>query len=86
MSLFNVAADLIGGVGFNAIKHSGRIALGGGKAVIGVVTSDPDLIEEGLGSVVKGSIGLGTTLITRGVLSNEDTDGECNSELFDYDG
>lgn len=86
MSLFSAAADLIGDVGLGVIKHSGKVMWGGGKTVLGVVTGDTELIEDGLGTVAKGSVGLGATLIKKAVLNDDDADSDCGNDIFDYDG
>ncbi|MEL7006440.1 MAG: hypothetical protein AAFN93_27485 [Bacteroidota bacterium] len=78
MSLFRAAADLVGDVGFGVIKNTSRIAIGGGQAILGVVTEDEDLIASGLGKVGKGVICLGGSAL----LGSGDDDDD-DSDLFD---
>jgi hypothetical protein len=75
MSIFSAAFDFVGDVGFGVIKNSGRIAFGGGKAILGVVTEDETLIAEGLETMGQGAVGLGVAVTTnaiRGEDSEED--------------
>ncbi|MBD2299067.1 hypothetical protein [Nostoc sp. FACHB-190] len=82
MSLFKIAADFVGDVGFGVIKNSGRILFGGGKAIVGVVTDDQELLEEGLKGAGKGVLGLGSALVMKNL--NED-DSESTEEDIDID-
>ena len=79
MGLFSAAADFVGDVGFSVIKNSGRIALGGGKAVLGLITEDEELIGEGIGQAGKGAIYLGASVIGKQVFDDDDD----SDSLFD---
>ena len=81
MSLFSAAADLVGNVGFGVIKNSGKIALGSGKAILGVLTKDEDLMGDGLGQLGKGTLGLGVSVLGKTLSGNDDAD-DC--QMFDY--
>ena len=78
MSIFGSVTNVIEEVGFGVIKHSGRIAWGGGKAILGVVTDDKELIDEGLSSVAKSSVGLGVNLISKVIFGNDSNDTEVS--------
>jgi hypothetical protein len=65
MSIFSTASDLVSDIGFGVIKHSVGVAVGGGKALLGAVTGDDELIDDGLRAVGKGVIGLGGAIATR---------------------
>lgn len=83
MSLFSAAADVIGNVGFGIIKSSGRIALGGGKTLLGVLTEDEDLIGDGLSQVGKGTIGLGSAVLGKALSGNDDADDDQALDFLD---
>ena len=74
MSFFRMTTDLIGDLGIGVIKHSGRIALGGGKTIIGALTEDEDLIADGLSQAGKGAVGLGLSVVGKTLLNNDDSD------------
>jgi hypothetical protein len=74
MSIFNVAADLVGDVGFGVIKNSGRLIFGGGKAIVGVVTEDEELIAEGIEGMGVGALGLGGSVFKQTILSDDSGD------------
>lgn len=80
MSIFGAAADLIGDIGFSVIKNSGRIALGGGKTILGVVTEDEELIGEGIGQIGKGAFYIASSAVGKAVFDNDDAD---DDQLFD---
>lgn len=80
MGLLGATADLIGNIGFSVIKNSGRIALGGGKTIIGVLTEDEDLIGEGVGQMSKGAFFLASSAIGKAIMDDDDSE---NDQLFD---
>jgi hypothetical protein len=77
MSLFKVATNFVGDVGFSVIKQSSRIAWGGGQAIVGMVSQDDELIEQGLKKAGKGTLGLVSCLVMKNIDGdNSETDGE----------
>ncbi|MBD1855495.1 MULTISPECIES: hypothetical protein [Leptolyngbya] len=67
MSIFSTVSNLVGDIGFGVIRHSAGVAIGGGKAILGVVTGDDELIDDGLRTVGKGAIGLGGAIVTKAI-------------------
>jgi hypothetical protein len=77
MSLLKFATDFIGDVGFGVIKNSSRILLGGGKAIVGVVTENEELRDEGLKGASQGALGLGSALVMKNIKEdNSESGGE----------
>ena len=77
MSLFKAATNFVGDVGFRVIKQSGRIAWGGGQAIVGMVSQDDELLEQGLKNAGKGTVGLVSSLLIKNIDGdNSETDGE----------
>ena len=82
MSIFKVAADFVGDVGFGVIKQSGRIVWGGGQAIVGMVSQDDELVEQGLKNAGQGTVGLVSSLVIRNI--NGD-DSETDTEEINVD-
>lgn len=80
MSFFGTAANIIGDVGFSVIKNSGRIVLGSGKTIVGVITEDEELIGAGVGQMGKGAFYLASAAVGKAVLGDDDSD---DDQLFD---
>jgi hypothetical protein len=59
MGIFKAGAELLGDLGFAVVKNSGRVLYGTGQAVIGAVSEDEELIEQGVKNLGKGAMGLG---------------------------
>lgn len=77
MSLFRAATNFVGDVGFSVIKQSSRIVWGGGQTIVGMVSQDDELIEQGLKKAGKGTVGLVSCLIIKNIDGdNSETDGE----------
>ncbi len=83
MSIFGAAADLVGDIGLGVIKHSGRVILGGGQTLLGVITEDEELIGDGIGKIGKGALGLGSCVLRNAVLGDDSDDDDQMTDLFD---
>ncbi len=82
MSVIRIASELVGNVGFGVIKNTVRLAFGGGKAVVGLVTEDEELIKDGWHTATRGAVHLGAAVIGNS-LANGEPDAEHT--LGEYD-
>lgn len=85
MSLFRAAAGIVGDIGFGVIKHTGRMAIGGGKAIVGVIIEDEEMIENGLKGVANGTLGLGLTLTRKALTGDPDSEESEDNFGLDYE-
>lgn len=82
MSLFSAGAELLGNVGFGVIKSSGKLIYGGGQAIIGMVSEDDELIEQGFKNAGNGAFSLTVGLVRNAINGDSGDDGD---EDFDVD-
>lgn len=80
MSLFRVATNFVGDVGFGVIKQSSRIVWGGGQAIVGMVSQDDELLEQGIKNAGKGTVGLVSSLVMKNI---DGDDSETDTEEID---
>lgn len=77
MGIFKIAADFVGDVGFGVIKKSSRIIWGGGQAIVGMISEDDELVEQGLKNAGEGAVGLVSTLVMKEINGDDsETDGQ----------
>jgi hypothetical protein len=74
MKLFQVVAESIGEVGFGVIKNSGRMIYGGGQAIVGMVTENDELVENGVKNLGRGTFGLSIGLVQKVITGNNSED------------
>jgi hypothetical protein len=58
MKIWQSGIELLGDVGLGVIKNSGRLLYGTGQALVGVVSEDDELIEQGVKNLGSGAMGL----------------------------
>ena len=75
-----VVSDFFGDVGFGVIKHSVKIVLGGGQAIVGFATNDEELTAKGLKNVGTSSVFLGANVIGKNINNRPDSEDESEDE------
>lgn len=78
MSIFRAGTELLGDLGWGIIKNSGRVIYGGGQAIVGMVTEDEELVENGVKNLAKGAGGLSLSLVKKA--ANEDSSDDDNED------
>jgi hypothetical protein len=81
MSLFSQGAELIGDLGFRVIKNSGKVIYGAGQAVVGLVSEDEELIENGVKNLGQGAVGLSIALVTKAIKGDSSDDDSDDNDL-----
>lgn len=81
MSLFSQGAELIGDLGFRVIKNSGKVIYGAGQAVVGLVSEDEELIENGVKNLGDGAVGLSIGLVAKAIKGDSSDDDSDDNNL-----
>ncbi len=76
MNLLKLGTEFVGDVGFGVIKNSGRLIYGGGQAIIGMVTEDGELVENGVKNFGHGAFGLTVGVVKQAVGGDNSEDGD----------
>ncbi len=84
MNLFSAGAELLGNVGFRVIKGSSKLIYGGGQAVVGMVSENDELVEQGLKNAGDGAFGL-TVGLVKNAFKGDSGDSGDDSDGFDVD-
>ncbi len=81
MIIIKAGTELLSDLGWGIIKNSGRILYGGGQAVVGMVTEDEELVENGVRNLAKGAGGLSLGLVKKAINGDESEDGNEDIDL-----
>lgn len=84
MRILQSGIELVGDVGFGVIKNSGRLLYGGGQAVLGIVSEDDELIEQGVKNLGRGAVGL-TIHTARQIITGDSDEDEADNADVDLD-
>ena len=84
MKILQSGIELLGNVGFGVIKNSGRCLYGGGQAVIGIVSEDDELVEQGVKNLGRGAMGL-TIHTARKIITGDSQEDELTNDDIDTD-
>lgn len=85
MRILQSGIELVGNVGFGVIKNSGRMLYGGGQAVLGIVSEDDELIEQGVKNLGRGAVGLTINTASKFITGDSDEDEADNADVdLDY--
>lgn len=86
MKILQSGIELLGNIGFGVIKNSGRCLYGSGQTVIGIVSEDDELIEQGVKNLGKGAMGLTIHAVKEIITGNSQEDELANDDVdLDYD-
>jgi hypothetical protein len=78
-SIFRVGTELVGDLGWKIVKNSGRAIYGSGQAIIGIVTEDDELVENGVKNLGQGAFGLSVGLVKKAIAG--DNSEEDNQDI-----
>ena len=85
MKILQSGIELLGNVSFGVVKNSGRLLYGSGQAVIGLVSEDDELIEQGVKNLGRGAIGLTVHTAKEIITGNSQEDEIANDDVdLDY--
>lgn len=84
MRILQSGIELVGNVGFGVIKNSGRLLYGGGQTVLGIVSEDDELIEQGVKNLGRGAVGL-TIHTARQIITGDSDEDEADNADVDLD-
>lgn len=84
MKVLQSGIELLGNVGFGVIKNSGRCLYGGTQAVLGMVSEDDELVEQGVKNLGRGAIGL-TIHTAKQIMTGDSQEDELANDDIDPD-
>ncbi len=76
MNFLKIGTEFVGDVGFGVIKNSGRLIYGSGQTIVGMVTEDDELVENGVKNLGHGAFGLTVGVVKKAVGGDKSEDGD----------
>jgi hypothetical protein len=81
MSIFRVGTELLGDLSLGIIKNSSKVIYGGGQAIVGMVTENDELVENGVKNLGNGAFGLSIGLVQKAITGDNSEDENQNIDL-----
>ncbi|MBE9044680.1 hypothetical protein IQ255_09720 [Pleurocapsales cyanobacterium LEGE 10410] len=84
MNILQSGIEVLGNVGFGVIKNSGRLLYGSGQTVIGIVSENDELTEQGVKNLGRGAMGL-TIHAAKEIITGDSHEDELENDDIDLD-